>query len=67
MIYGRAFNNIEPALRERIYKRLYEVLSGADRSATFAGLTPGGKRAALEILRDTKTDLPDYYRETAAR
>ena len=63
VIYGRAFNSLDPALRERIYKRLFEVLSGADHSPTFARLTPEGKRAALDILIQTKPDLPDYYRQ----
>jgi hypothetical protein len=67
VIYSRAFNSIEPALRGLIYKRLFEVLSSADRSTDFAGLTPEGKRAALEILTDTKPDLPDYYREAVVR
>lgn len=61
-IYSRAFNGIDPALRERIYRRLFEVLSGADTSPTFARLTAGGRRAALEILTDTKPDLPGYWR-----
>ena len=67
VIYGRAFNSLEPAIRERIYKRLFEVLSGADKSPTFARLSPEGKRAALEILTDTKPDLPDYYRRAEVR
>lgn len=67
VIYSRAFNSIEPALRGRIYKRLFEVLSSADQSTDFAGLTPEGKRAALEILTDTKPDLPHYYREALVR
>ncbi len=65
-IYSRAFNGIEPALRDRIYKRLFEVLSGADTSPTFARLTVEDRRAALEILRDTKPDLPAYWRAAGA-
>lgn len=65
-IYSRAFNGIDPALRERIYRRLFEVLSGADTSPTFARLTAEGRRAALEILRDTKPDLPGYWRTARA-
>jgi hypothetical protein len=67
MIYSRAFNSLDPAVRQRVYKRLFEVLSGADRSAAFARLTPESKRAALEILTETKPDLPDYYRASQLR
>jgi hypothetical protein len=56
-IYSRAFDRLSPALRQRIYARLVEVLSGADKSALYAGLPLEGRRAALEILNATKPDF----------
>lgn len=56
-IYSRAFDRLSPALRQRIYARLVEVLSGADKSELYAGLPLEGRRAALEILNATKPDF----------
>jgi hypothetical protein len=45
-----------------VYRRLYEVLRGRDESAKFARLTTADRRAILEIVRDTKSGLPDFWR-----
>lgn len=58
MIYSRGFDGLSPELRQRIYKRLSEVLSGADTSEAYARLPADGRKAALEILRATKADFP---------
>ena len=47
--------------REAIYHRLWEVLSGRDTSPKYAALSASDRRAVLEILRDTKPDLPAYF------
>ena len=41
---------------------LYGILTGRDRGGGFDHLSPGDRRAILEILRATKKDLPDYWR-----
>jgi hypothetical protein len=46
MIYSAQFDALPDAVRQRVYTRLFEVLHGVDRAAI------------LEILRDTKNDLP---------
>jgi hypothetical protein len=38
------------------------VLSGADSDARYARLTAADRLAVIEILRDTKKGLPDYFR-----
>jgi hypothetical protein len=48
-------------VRERVYQRLYEVLSGKDQSKTFAGITGADRLAVLEIVRATKPKLPEYW------
>jgi hypothetical protein len=50
MIYSPAFDGLPEDVRARIWKRLYEVLVGPER------------QAIVEILRDTKTGLPSYWR-----
>jgi hypothetical protein len=46
LVYGRQFEGLPVALRDRLYRRIKELLPEAER------------QAILEILRDTKTDLP---------
>ena len=51
MIYADAFDALPPQARDAIYERMWRVLSkpSADH------------RAVIEILRDTKPDLPAYF------
>jgi hypothetical protein len=63
MIYSAAFDAMPDQVREQIYRRLYEVLSSKDQSPAYAKLAPEAKRAAIEIVRDTKTGLPGYWSE----
>jgi hypothetical protein len=40
-----------------VYRRLREVLTGADTRLEFAHVSPSDCTAILEILRDTKPDF----------
>jgi len=66
MIYSDAFDNIPATARDRIYQRLYDVLSGRDTSSKFSGLSIEDRRAALEIVRLTKQNLPSYWKDQSA-
>ena len=61
MIYSEAFDHLPPTLRERVYRRLYDVLTGVDTRDMFAAVSADRRRCALEILLETKTGLPDYW------
>lgn len=65
MINSSAFGNLAPAIKTRVLKRLYEILSGADRSGDFAALSGPRARAAINILAATTSDLPDFWRPVA--
>jgi hypothetical protein len=65
MIYSEAFDGMPDAVREKVYQRLYDVLSGKDQSKTFARLSTDDRPAVLEILRDTKPNLPEYWKTEA--
>ncbi len=62
MIYSEAFDGMPESVRARVYQRLYEILTGKDRSPKFERLSDASRRAILEILRDTKADLPPYWK-----
>ena len=61
LIYSEAFDALPDAAKERIYRRLWEVLTGADRTPAFARLSAVDRQAVLEILLDTKKGLPGYW------
>jgi hypothetical protein len=62
MIYSSAFDGMPEKVRDRVYRRLYEILTGQDSSKTFAHLSPEIRGAILEIVHETKPGLPDYWR-----
>jgi hypothetical protein len=63
MIYSEAFDNMPDAARNKIYQRLYDVLTKKDTNPKFAKLTAEDRVNVLEILRDTKKNLPAYWRQ----
>jgi hypothetical protein len=58
MIYTEAFDASPADVRGAIYRRLKDILGGADRSAKYAHLTIADRQAVLGILRATKKNLP---------
>ena len=65
MIYTPAFDSLPPAAKNTVYSRLWEVLSGKDVSPRYKGLAAQDRQAIVSILRETKKDLPDYFRQGA--
>ena len=62
VIYSPAFDGLSPLVKAPIYRRLWAVLSGDVTDARYqAALSPADRQAVLEILRDTKPDLPAYF------
>ena len=56
-VYTDIFDQMHPRAKERVLRRLYEELTRRD--------VPNAedRRAALEIVRETKPNLPDYWRQ----
>jgi len=65
MVYTKAFDSMPDWARERVYQRLYDVLTGKDTSPKFAPLSADDRRNILEILRATKEGLPAYWKAAA--
>ena len=61
MIYSEIFDAMPAPVRARIYQRLFDVLSGKDRSPKFGHLSDADRSAILEIVRETKAGVPEYW------
>ena len=62
MIYSPLFDGLPAAAKEAIYSRMWEILSGQDKQPVYSRLSAADRRAIVEILRDTKKDLPSYFK-----
>jgi hypothetical protein len=58
LVYSEAFDALPDEVRQGVYRRLFEVLSGRVGGRAYAHLTAADRRAIVEILRDTRPDLP---------
>jgi hypothetical protein len=66
LIYSPAFDALPPAAKDPIYRRLWQVLSGQERDARYrSALSLADRQAIVEILRDTKKDLPGYFQSVS--
>jgi hypothetical protein len=63
LIYSRSFDALPGAMKDYVLRRLFNILSGADTSKDFTSLSHKSRQAILEILLDTKPDLPEYWRK----
>jgi len=61
MIYSEAFDNLPVEAKEAIYKRMWQILSGQETDRKYARLSLPDRQAIVEILRDTKPGLPNYF------
>jgi hypothetical protein len=62
LIYSEAFDNLPEQMHAHLLERLWKILTGEDQDPQFAKLGMEERRAILEILRETKPGLPDYWR-----
>lgn len=56
MIYSPSFDALPDQVREAILRRIFDALSSEKT---------GPRRAALEILRETKSNLPEYWKDAS--
>ena len=61
MIYSAQFDSLPAAAKAAVYDRLWAILSGKDKDVRYQHLSANDRRAVLEILRETKPDLPKYF------
>jgi hypothetical protein len=65
MVYSELFDGAPKPVLDRIYEQLFDVLTGEEDDGRYAALAEADRKAVLEILVDTKSNLPPYF--TAAR
>jgi len=58
MVYSEAFDALPPTVKQAVYARMRDVLSGNPRRPASIRLSAEDRQAILEILRDTKPDFP---------
>ena len=62
LIYSPAFDALPPLIKTPIYSRMWEILSGRARDARYrSALSRADRLAVVEILRETKKDLPPVF------
>ena len=61
LIYSEPFNALPGAAKDAVYQRMWEVLNGRATDARYSVLSADDRTAIIEILRDTKKDLPSYW------
>lgn len=63
LIDSRAFDSLPVEAKEQIYQRLWDILHGRGAEKGDVVLAGEDCRAILDILRETKGDLPDYWKK----
>jgi hypothetical protein len=63
VIYSEAFDALPGLVKDYVLRRILDVLSGKDSSEEFAQLSAADRKAILEILCETRPDLPKSWRE----
>ena len=61
LVYTDSFDGLPPPVKEEVYRRLHQILTESVVEPKYERFTTEDRLAILEILRDTKSDLPDYW------
>jgi hypothetical protein len=62
LIHSRAFDSLPGAVKDHVYRRLWEILNGQGSGTDDPHLAEADRAAILEILRETKPGLPEYWK-----
>jgi hypothetical protein len=61
LIYSEPFEKLPTAIKAYVYQQMHLVLTNRHYGGGFSHLSAEDRQAILEILRDTKKNLPDYW------
>ncbi len=62
LIYSKSFDELPGEVKEYVYHRLWQILTGRDSCADFAHLSENDCNAIRDILLETKADLANSWR-----
>jgi len=62
LIYSRAFEALPVEVKDHVYRRLWEILTARASGKDDPHYSAEDRRAIVEILRETKPGLPDYWK-----
>lgn len=63
LIYSPAFDALPSLVKEYLWKRLTEILTGRERSGVYASMSDEERRNILEILRETKPEFAQCLKQ----
>ena len=62
LIYSAAFDGLPREMKNYLWRRLEQILTGQDRSATYATMAARDRQEVLEILLETKPEFAAWMR-----
>jgi hypothetical protein len=61
LIYSEPFDGLPESAKSAVYQRMWNVLNGQVAGDRYRPLSVDDRTAIIEILRETKKDLPPYW------
>lgn len=65
LIYSDQFNALPDLVKDYVYQRMEQILTGQDKSPDFDEFSAADRLAALQILEQTKPDFAAFRSQTA--
>ncbi len=62
LIYSDAFEALPLQMKNYVWQRLEQILTGKDNSPSYALMSAADRQAVLEILRETKPEFAKWLR-----
>ena len=62
LVYSPAFDALPQEMRNYLWRRLEQILTGQDRSGTYATMAVQDRQNVLEILRETKPEFAGWLK-----
>ena len=65
LIYSKSFDGLPELMKKYVYQSLWDHLTGRVESRFNAHLSPETRAALLQIVRETKENLPEYWKRNS--
>ncbi len=66
LIYSPAFDALPDQMQRYVWQRLWDVLVNGQDAESYGHLSAEDRQAIVEIIRETKQGLPDYWQTVEA-